>query len=103
MTDKDELNAPWIVKPFPDNLDYRVDVTLCETSLEAYNERMAAYVAQKYNLVYRQGDGITTKNIEQVKDLETSHDELSKYMRVSKIDYQQEPVSMYYFVFDSWE
>ena len=62
-------------------------------------ERIASDIARKYNLIYYQGDSITTHPGESDEDLKKAHVEVEKYMDVGKIIHNAE---IYFFVFDSF-
>ena len=103
MNQINEFKMPWDGVTFPYKPEYEVDKTLCSTTLEERNERIAAFIAQKYDLVYRQGDAITTKTSEQLREIELAHEEIGKYMPVHKIRWAGPDEKVYYFVFNSWE
>ena len=101
---KESLNEyvlPYDGVTFPFDPAYQVDLKECDSELEIRNERIAAHVAQKYNLVYRQGDGISTKTSELTDELKSAHEEMSIYMPVGKIRWFGEPICVYFFTFDS--
>ena len=97
------VTLPYDGVTFPFDPNYQVNLKECDTELEIRNERIAAHVAQKYNLVYRQGDGITTKFPELTLELRLARKEISKWMSVGKIRWFDDPANVYYFTFNSWE
>lgn len=80
--------------------EYEVDVKLCTTPIEENNERIAASIAKKFDLEYKQGDALLTKRIEQLKELELAREELSIYMPVCKIRSSDVPRKLHFFVYD---
>ena len=83
------------------NSAYQVDLKECSSDLEIRNERIAAYIAQKYNLIYRQGDGISVKTSESIDELKSAREEIAIYMPVGEIHLFGETISVYFFTFDS--
>jgi len=96
-----EFEDPFKDVHFPYNLAYQVKYDECDNQLEMRNEHIAALVAQKYDLIYRQADGISTKSSELTNELIMAHDEIGKYMPVGEIGKIGEPFNVYYFIFDS--
>lgn len=96
-----EYDYPFKDVHFPFDPAYQVKLEDCESPFELRNERIAAHIAQKYNLIYRQGDGISTKTTELTDDLRAAHHEASLYMHVGTIHRLGSPFYMYYFTFDS--
>ena len=93
---------PLDISPFALDSTYQVDLNECESELEIRNERIASNIAEKYNLVYRQGDGIATKTSELSDGLIAARKEIEEWMPVGKIRWFSEPANVYYFTFNSW-
>ena len=98
-----EFDDPFKGVHFPFDPENQVNVKECESAIEEFREVIASKFAQKYDLKYFQGDAIGTKNSNQINDIQSAHDEISKYMPVSTIRWMGEPGNYYYFTFDSWE
>lgn len=96
-----EFDDPFRDVHFPFDPDYQVDLKDCENPIEEYNECIAAMVAQKYNLVYHQGEAISTRTLELSEELTKAREEIGKYMPVGKIRRWGPPANEYYFVFNS--
>ena len=97
------FSMPWDGVVFPFKKEYEVHKEFCDSYIEETNERIAAFIAQKYDLEYKQGDALLTKDTNQLKDIELAHDELSKYMPVCKIRTSDIPRMLYFFVYDPTE
>lgn len=98
-----EFDDPFRGVNFPFDPDYQVDLKDCENPIEEFRETIASKVAQKYNLIYHQGDAICTKTNEQLEDLKKAKKEIGKYMKVNIIRWSGGVDKRYFFVFNSWE
>lgn len=97
-----EFKDPFQGVCFPYDPAYNINYDECETDIEKQCERIASMVAQKYNLIYRQGDSIRTHSGDTNDNIQKAHEEIGKYMNVRKIHYMGSPDFFYFFVFDSF-
>lgn len=82
---------------------YQVNLKECASDLEIRNERIAAHVAQKYNLIYHQGEAISLLGPEITEELRQARTEIGEWMPVGKIQWFAEPANEHFFIFKSWE
>jgi hypothetical protein len=85
------------------NPSYQVNIQECKSDSEIHNEQIASQIAQKYNLIYHQGDAVCTKTDNQLEDLKKARTELSRHMKVGVILWSGGVDNRYFFVFNSWE
>jgi hypothetical protein len=84
----------------------KVNISLCDSDLEIRNEEFVSEICQKYGLKYvQEGSAVCgSKNVKSVsQELIDAHNEIRKRMPVSDIDWVDEPLYHYYFIYKSWE
>lgn len=94
---------PFLGVHFPFDPEYQVNKTECANIGEEYREGIAAKVAQKYDLIYHQGEAICAKTVEQLDDLKKAREEIGKYMKVKPIRWSGSGDDRYFFVYNSLE
>lgn len=90
-------------KIVPYDSKYQVDYKQCDSDLEIRNEEFVSKICHKYGLKYTQ-EGSAVCGIDTLtQNLIDAHNEISKRMPVSDIDWVDEPLYHYYFIYKSWE